>query len=335
MTRTLLAFFVLLFACSDPAPSPDGGSPGDSGTTDAGSVLDGASPDTGRADAGGTTTCETDAASAPIGAEGGSVSLCGATITVLPGTVTTAAEFRIEELGAPVGAAPFELALASSVFRFSTTATRLSNYLRITIPHTAAGRTIVPFGIAEDGSLVGIEPCHLDDRVAVIDTIALGPYVVYYETYDYPEDVSGLGSGTISATFIDEGFELDLDTSPNYAIRTESPDLHEITLHATVDSTPYRRLVVRLHTDSAGGSPEFVHASYSTVSGAEVTLWESGDEAALELTSTGAHSHRGSLRVPMSTSGVTGPIELALELEFTTEKWRWPPELACAIGHEG
>ena len=126
----------------------------------------------------------------------------------------------------------------------------------------------------------------------------------------------------------------DSDATASYAIRTESAEFHWITLHATLDSTPYRRLDVMLGTDAAGGSPVFISASYATVSGTDVAIWDSSDEAALELTSTGAHSHRGSLRVPMHTSGATGPVELALELEFTTEKWRWPPDLVCAVGHD-
>jgi hypothetical protein len=261
------------------------------------------------------------------------MSLCGAAIDVAPGTLDTPAEFRIEHLGAPATEPPFELAYASSVFRFSSSATRLMNYLRITIPQTASGRTIVPAGFTDEEGWVFIEPCELNDTAAVIDTLALGPYVVFYETYDYPDDVTGLGSGTVTATFIDERFTFDLDATGNFAVRTEGPDTHAVQIYATHDGTPYRRLILTLRTDALGGSPQFVHASYATVSGPDVTTWESEDEAELTLTAD-AHHHRGALRVMMRPTGGTERVELTLDLDFTTEKWRWPPELACATGHD-
>jgi hypothetical protein len=261
MTRTLPSFLVFLFACSDPATAPpDGATTADGGAPDAGSEVDGGhTTDAARADAGsGATACETDSASATLGPEGGSVSLCGAVIDVAPGTLDAPAEFRIEHLGAPTSAPPFELAVASSVFRFSANATRLMNYLRITIPHSTGARTIVPAAIVEGEGWVFIEPCELNDTTAVIDTLALGPYVVFYETYDYPDEVSGLGGGTVTMTFIDESFTFDLDATGNYAVRTEGADAHDIQIQATLDGTPYRRLILILRTDARGGSPQFV-----------------------------------------------------------------------------
>lgn len=318
-------------ASTDASETTDAGhSESSDGASDESSSV-GASTST---DGGGGFNCDSDAATATIGAAGGYVELCGARLDVLAGTLASDTEFSIERLDPPPEfVVPADHEIAGPTFRFTSSGAPLGDYVRLTLPHERPGRVVLPQAVI-DGELVPLEPCRVDDEVSVVDQPALGTLVSIYETIDFPATVSGLGDGEVTADFAGDSYVFSLDDPPNHAVHLGSDDgLRTLELDAWLPTEPTHHLLVQLAWDPELGDAAVYAASLALFDGADVALWMAGVDrgAVVELSEVGEHVFEGTASIPLYDANGASEI-LDLVLSFRTERWRYPIELACAPG---
>lgn len=82
------------------------------------------------------------------------------------------------------------------------------------------------------------------------------------------------------------------------------------------------------------GAASLLDASLGVFEGGDLTLWTAvPGGGTVALTATGEHAFTGTASAPMRTAaGAAATLEV--ELEITTERWRWPFELSCAAGFD-
>jgi hypothetical protein len=278
---------------------------------------------------------ECGAFSGSIGPDGGSLAYCGARLDVLPGAVAAATAFRIERVEPPATLRlPLDWGVSGPAYRFAPADLALANWVRITLPHGQPGRVVAPFAVVAGDQTAFVEPCNVGDASVAFDGLALGTYLPLHETVDYPSSVSGLGGGEASAHLAGETIVFDLDDPPSYAVHIVDESELAVEISGTRPTEPPRMLRLAMRWNPSNGEASIAGASLAVFEGGELTLWSDVfGTGSVAMTPTGTDAYQGSATIPVRN--LAGDDDtLAVEFTITTERWRWPFELACAAGFE-
>jgi len=276
-----------------------------------------------------------DEATTSIDAAGGTLSLCGASVTIDAGILSAplGVTLRVVETPADVpypfeAAGPaFDLILDGPVPQVTPQA------LSIIVPHEITTRYVIFFRHTAEFGWQEVEACTAGSEIIGQRMSVGGTYVALADTVDFPQSMEGMGSGTLVSTFPgeDRTWDLDADEIDTYAIYNEGEDgTRGITLSATVLDGEGNLSVLNL---KLGTSPEgeggVLQINYGTTADVD-GYWvfgPFGEPATFAIESMEGESLKGVVTAPVTRGQFTET--LIVEIDVTMELYRYAPELAC------
>lgn len=339
---TALTFVALSAACGDDpsgsdtpdADFPDADSPDTihDVQTDAGSpdvVADADDADAPSFDTGEPENCEPGATvTDSIGPAGGTITLCGASVVVEPDTLTEDLDWSIT-IADDFPEAPPGTVQVGAAFVFDGPDGEIGALYNV--PHSNNGRPVSLFALA-DGEWVGLEACVVND--ATIGQYFAGDHTLVASTADrdFPDNTAGLGSGRFTITFQETDTVIEL-TGSDYAIHDGVPGGNRsLDVFALQEITPEEARNLRMQLFSGPDGAGLISVQYGTTGAFGLWNWLQpidGEPTAFEITGEG-DSWQGSATVDLRQGETVEPATIAFE--FTTEAFRFPPELACPGG---
>lgn len=211
MRATVFVFVFLASACSGSTTGP----------------VDAATPDAGVTDAVMEDAATCGSARLVIGSGGGRISTCGASLEIPAGALVSDREFAIDVLPIP-GEPLFDFSFVSShAFRFSSSELNLGFTATIELPHDGfADREAIAAvydSSAHPDSWFPIPACSFSATHAHVAVGSLGTFSVLARNAAYPVAPTGLGEGTINATFQGTTLACDVQSSiTGYAVRSDT-----------------------------------------------------------------------------------------------------------------
>jgi hypothetical protein len=337
---------MLLVACGDDDGEAGGAGSTASTTTSASTTTTSASTTaattastntSASASSGGAGLCETATASAIIGANGGELAYCGATLVVPPGAVAADTTFTATEVLMPP-AAPFERELASSVIRFEP-AGPFDLPLDLTLPHAAVPTSYFEMARLDEaaGEYASFEPCGVTPTSIQQFVGVLGSYVALRDVNMYPDSSSGLGDGTIDADFLGEMTTYDLDEDPSsFGIYGAGPDGTRALTLRILRNIPdgLESLRVNLVIDPTGNAGSLVQVEWiSTVTSTGYSFIDGliGSDGSLTVREEGGR-FIGEISANVAGGNPMTEIPFTATFDVAVEKYAFPPELSCPGG---
>ncbi len=270
-----------------------------------------------------------DPVQATIGAEGGTVRLCGAQLSVPPGTVSQPSLFGIERLSEPPPI-PFDMELAGAAFRFTSDASSLATRVSVRVPRGDDRRGGLAVFAPDENALVLIEACQTSSTGVQQFVNGLGTFAAIRYVGELPENTLGLGDGTVTTTMSGTVREFDLDRpGHNFAVYQDLPDgSRQVLVNAMNELRDGQFDFVRLDlvTNAATGSGGLAQISVlGTTSGSFI-------EGILGTASiTFGDLSDGRVRAHIQATLASGPTSVPFEatLDVGVERFIFPPELSC------
>lgn len=268
-------------------------------------------------------------------AAGGSLTLCGASVTVDPGALTAPLGVTLRVVEVPAGVPyPFEAVGPAIEITPGDAVPHVSpEALSILVPHAPTTRHLffyrhtVAFGWQE------VEACTANETVIGQRMSVGGTYVALADTVDFPSDVDGLGSGTLVSHFEgeDRTWDLDFDFIDTYAIYNEGADgTRGITLSAVVQDGEGNLQVLNLKLGTSpegeGGVLQINYGSTGDPDGYWVYL-PFEETATFTITAMEGEALRGTVTAPLTRGGITATI--TVDVDVTMELFRYAAELVC------
>jgi hypothetical protein len=313
---------------------------------DAGPELDSGAPDSGMADAGddaGEPACEVGASTTgSFGPSGGSVSLCGASVSFAEGVLAEERSVTLSIVAVPE-APPFPLEAAGLAFNIAVEGGVPTDTpdgpLSVLVPTLETTRYRYFFRHDPTDGWQGFEACTVEPMAIGKNVYLDGTFVALVDTEDFPENLDSLGSGAMESTF--DGavtmFDLAGEEFNTYAIYNQNQDgSRAFQLAATKPETAesFLYLLVKFDVDK-DGVPNLIEVTYGVVGGGG--LWSfnpfQGTTPTITLTTDDGAHVAGSFAVEMQQITTEGTLTEMLSVSFdaTAEKFRYPPELECGI----
>lgn len=198
------SFALLLTACG---PGDDTGGGGGSGTTTSTS-----------SGTGGGADCAVGARAAKtLDSAGGTVSLCGASVTVPAGALAASREVAVE-IVTPAVSAPVDEAFLDRVYRFTPDDAALPAQATISLPKDPADTHYQDLAYLDPTQQTWnmIESCPVGDALTIA-TARLGTWAILRDVNAYPASSLGLGEATVQIDFLGASHDFAVGMS-GYAI---------------------------------------------------------------------------------------------------------------------
>ena len=276
-----------------------------------------------------------DQASMTFDAAGGTLTLCGASVTVDPGALTTPLGVTLRAVEVPAGVPhPFEaVGPAIEVTPDGEVPHVAPEALSILVPHAPTTRNLFFFRHTAAFGWQEVEACTANDTVIGQRMSVGGTYVALADTVDFPSDVDGLGSGTLVSHFGGEDRTWDLDAGfiDTYAIYNEGADGGRgVTLSAVVEGGEGNLQVFNLKLGvSAEGEGGVLQINYGDT-GDPDGFWSYlpfEDTATFTVTGHEGETLRGTVTAQLTRGEATAT--LTVEIDVTMELYRYAAELVC------
>lgn len=316
MSRTWLLLPLWLLACVD-------GTDDDTDTDATGETDDTDDTDGEDTDVDCVLGASTEAV---IGAAGGTLSLCGGSVTVPADVLTEDTTFGIEVVTVDPPEAPYEL--AGLALRFTPDDAPLPGRVGLALPHDGDTGILHLYVDTPDG-LIGIEACATDATTITQELGLLGTFVAVRDPTDYPEGPTGLGEGTVTGTLGEDAVSWTLP-GEGWTIDEGYGDALGLTVTVEPDGETYTRLKLVFVIDEAD---EVIVIDGSWFDGTD--LWQLGEPASGEPLATVSDATAGADSVTATVVGTlhSGENTLALDVDVDVEApfWRYPPERVCGV----
>jgi hypothetical protein len=328
------------------AGSPaQGGAAGEAGTTQGGAAGEGGrsapggAPGAGEGGAGGAPgeDCAVGhRVQAVFDVTGGSLALCGAEITMPPGVLDEARTVSLTVVELPPESPGWldQAGLAFEVEVEGDLPTGEVAPLDVVVPHAETTRYVYLYTYVAD--MWGyLEACTREaDRIGQ-EAWNEGVFVALVEREDFPESVTGLGSGSVEVTFdeVPSTFDLDADTIETHAIYDGVDGNRSVTLSATKEAagSSLERLRIDFGIDETGDATlvQITYGSTADVNGFWSYLPFQPGAASVELTHDENGELAGSVSAELTRGEAVEPFSAAFDV--VVEKYRYPPEGYCNI----
>ncbi len=274
-------------------------------------------------------------ASATLGAEGGTLPLCGASVTIDAGALSTPLGLTLRVVETPAGIPhPFEA--AGPAFELTVDGAVpvvFPQALSILVPHATTTRHLFFYRHTVTDGWQEVEACTVDATVIGQRMSVGGTFIALADTVDFPSGVEGLGAGTLASSFqgVDRTWDLDSGSIDTYAIYNEDPSGgRAITLSATVidDQNQVEFLNIKMNTtpQGEGGVLQISYGSTADPDGSWVYL-PFEDTASVTIDFMEGEALRGTLTAPLERGGLTETI--TIDFDVTMELYRYAAELVC------
>lgn len=270
-----------------------------------------------------------DPVQATIGAEGGTVRLCGAQLSVPPGAVSQPSMFGIERaLEAPP--APFDMEFAGSAFHFTTDAAALATRVSVRVPRSDDRRGGLAVFAPDEQALVLIEACQTSPTGVQQFVNGLGTFAALRYAGELPENTVGLGDGTLTTTTNGTVRQFDIDgPGRNFAVYQDLPD-------------GGRQILVNAMNDLDDGQFDFVRldlvANATTATGglAQISVLGTASGSYIQniigtASITFGDLSDGRIRADIDATLYSGPTSVPFQasLDVGVERFIFAPELSC------
>jgi len=284
-----------------------------------------------------TGAVECEPVTAQIGPDGGELSLCGATLRVPAGAVAEEVEFGIAVIEPPAEP-PFEQVFAAPVFDFTAGDAAFMLPVELILPHEVTDKRI---GLGRYDEVESrfwiIEACEVTDTTISQSVFQLGIYTALRGTYDYPDNSTGLGGGSIELEIFGAPASFSLDESNGFAIFSDAEDgSRTLTLKSVRDvDGGVESLRVDFAVDATGEEANLIAIEWlSTVTSEGYTYIADliGMDGVITLDLADGDHYVGELGA--TARGGNPPHDEVLQATFdvTVEKYAFPPELGCFGG---
>jgi len=273
-----------------------------------------------------------DAVQATLDTEGGTLRLCGAQLSVPPGTLSQPSLFGIERMAEPPPT-PFDMELAGAAFRFTTNATSLANRVSVRVPRGDDRRGGLAVLDPHENVLVLIEACQTSPTGTQQFVNGLGTFAAIRYLGKLPENTLGLGDGTVTTTMSGTVREFDIDgPGRNFAVYQDLPDgSRQVLVNAMNELRDGEFDFVRMDlvANAATGSGELNQISVlGTASGSYI-------QGILGTASiTFGDLSDGRVRAHVQATLMSGPASVPFEatMDVGVERFIFAPELSCPEG---
>ncbi|APR76841.1 Hypothetical protein A7982_02188 [Minicystis rosea] len=306
----------LLAACSNTPSSATGGSGG-----------------MGTGGAGGGAECPPEGVKKTIGAEGGTITLCGAVVEFPQGALAADTEIAIDTDPNPPSV-PFERELASPVFRVAPATAALQKPVSITLPRSSPGSRVQMAVYDEtEAAYLTFEACDVTDTTIQQFVGSLGTYTVLRDINDYPSGPSGLGDGTVVLTFLGSTVTYDLDEKGNYGIYTAEADGSRAVTLSILKSVGdgIESLRIDFGAEPGGMAGSLIQVErIATASGAYSYIdGLVGSGGSVTIMETAEGRLVGELAATVHGGDPQQDVPLQATFDVSVGKFAFPPELAC------
>lgn len=270
-----------------------------------------------------------DPVQAIIGAEGGTVRLCGAQLSVPPGAVSQPTMFGIERApeAPPV---PFDMEFAGSAFHFTTDAAALATRVSVRVPRSDGRRGGLAVFAPEENALVLIEACQTSPTGVQQFVNGLGTFAAIRYSGELPESTIGLGEGKVTTTTNGTVRQFDIDRpGRNFAVYQDLPD-------------GSRQILVNAMNDLDNGQFDFVRldlvANAATATGglAQVSVLGTANGSYIQniigtANITFGDLSDGRIRANIDATLYSGPTSVPFQatVDVGVERFIFAPELSC------
>ncbi|HEY3493071.1 MAG TPA: hypothetical protein VGK73_00225 [Polyangiaceae bacterium] len=314
-----------------------GESSGDSGAAgEAGAEARGGASGDGGAGGAPGTACEVGrSARAEFDEDGGSLELCGAAVTMPAGVLDEQRTVTLSIVALPAGA-PAALVPGGPAFQVEVEGglpATSSAPLYVVVPHAETSRYVYLYVHASDAWNY-LEACTREDERIGQEAWSEGVFVALVETEDFPESVSGLGSGSVEVVFdgVTSSFDLDAETIETHAIYDGTEDARSVTLSATKEvADALERLRIDFAID-AEGSATLVQVTYGSTADPN-GFWSylpfQPQSAEVELTRDSDGELAGTVGTQLTQGEMLSPFSASFDV--TVERYRYPPEGYCNL----
>lgn len=269
------------------------------------------------------------AVTATLAADGGTLSLCGAELTVPQGALSVATEFGIQLVESPVDP-PFEREFGAPIYRFTPDDDMLpfSAKLSLALDPTDTHYHDLAFYNEAETAWYGIEPCP-EGTALSIQSARMGLWTLLRDTNEYPSSSSGLGEASLQLTFLGEAKTFQVDSSGYAIFETGGPDSRSVYL-SLWRTTPNgsENLDMRWGQDPTESGLLQVTYFDSATSG----LWSwlqpvDGPPIGFDVSVAADGRVQGTFAVALHRDSVTETMSGTLDV--LPEKYRFPQEASC------
>lgn len=264
-----------------------------------------------------------------IGPEGGELRLCGAQLTVPPGSVGAPTTFGIERLeSAPP--APFDMEPAGPAFRFTPDTLTLNPPAIVRVPRVDGRRGGLAVDVPSEGGFLLIEACGQSQGGLLQYFGGLGTFGAFRFVGPLPDSTQGLGDGTMTAVADGVATAYDIDTpGNNYAIYQDRPDGGRQVLVTAMNDLPngqFEYLRLDLAVNAATGQGSIVQISLLGPVNGSYILGLLG-QASISF----GDLSDGRIRANIEANLVSGPqnIPFQAQIDVGVERYIFPPSLSC------
>lgn len=270
-----------------------------------------------------------------INEEGGSVSLCGASVAVEQGIINEDITIDLTVVETP-SEIPYPFEAGGPAFHVSIDGDIPASgipALDIRIPHEPTDNHIFLFLYTDDGTWLEIEPCTADGSVLGQLMNMGGTYIVVRDPVDFPDSQEGLGSGNLEGEFMNNPISFDLDNGSiqTYAIYNQGRNGDKsVTISSSILNEEDSTLeIIRIELGVSESTSGVLTVSYGNTGDPDGYWGYSPFEDTAELT---VHNYTdevlsATLTAPLSRNGLTEI--LTLDIDITMELFRYPTELGC------
>lgn len=318
-----------------------GGAAGVAGAGAGGTEVSGGSGQSGEAGAagqggagagGGSGGCEVGAsAEQSLGPDGGTLTLCGLTLTVPPGAVSEVATFGAA-IVLPAGTLPAFQTFLGPTYRLTSSATSLAAPATVAVVRDPAITGIVQLGVWDplESAWFTPETCPKNGALTWA-TAQLGDFALLRDPTVYPPSTSGLGSASLSLDFLGQTSHWNAEDEGGYVIDEVGGGGVRMVLRRPVDGGLEQLEVLFGH--EAGKDPELLSVTWlSTVEGVGGWGWLQpvhGPADGFTLTAQASGELDGALTVTTHQGEATQV--LAATFTATAEAFRFPPSSSCGL----
>jgi hypothetical protein len=267
---------------------------------------------------------------------GGSLELCGARVTMPPGTIEEQRTVGLSIVDLPPES-PAWLDPGGYAFQVDVEGdlpTDGSAPLYVVVPHFETTRYVYLYAHIA-GTWNYLEACTREADHIGQEAWAPGVFVALVEQEDFPQSVTGLGSGTVEVGF--DGavsvFDLDAETIETHAIYDGGQDGRTVTLSATKQSSDssLERLRIDFGIDPHGSATliQVTYGSTADVNGFWSYLPFHPGTALVELTGDSNDDLTGSVSADLTRGETVMPFSASFDV--AVERYRYPPEGYCNL----
>ncbi|MFO0660699.1 MAG: hypothetical protein U0165_12835 [Polyangiaceae bacterium] len=307
-----------------------GGTSGASGSSGNGGTAGNSGASGSSGSAGGGDCAIGDSVAVELGSDGGVISLCGVSLEVPSGAVSSTQSCELRVVAAP-GDPPYGFQFGLAVVEVCPSLQLTSPVtLSLALPASSTGHVSM-LALWDDSTPGWIAPETCPTQGAVtLSVMKTGVTTLLVDPETYPSSLSGVGSGSGTMTLNGQSYSLDVDPTGSATYEPGSATSRSYSIVLEGSTGVFQHLSFKLGAVD-GQPPQLLELGwFDNDQPSEYWSWLQpidGDPTSATISQDSSGAVSGSFEVPAHSASASAPISVTFSVQ--AEKYRVPPDSVC------